>query len=150
MSDESTQHGAETAQKVFEALHGMYGNHASSRFADGATDENGIDKGIKAAHALWSNALEKFPRRVAMAALAKCVDAHPKFPPTLPEFMALCKSLVPYRIERPFNGAAPRLGHTPAKREAEFSAIRGILRAAIARGAVPRRDGGGGASDVPA
>jgi hypothetical protein len=123
-------HGQKMAKKVFQALHGAYGNIAFSRFALGTTNKDGEDHGVVNARDLWANALAPIPVDIVLKAIAKCADKHVEFPPNLMEFRELCRSLVPTKIERPFAGQAPRLGFTPAKREREFESIRSILKRA--------------------
>jgi hypothetical protein len=142
MSDAQKEHGQAMARKVFQALHGMYGNSAFNRFAIGAMNDQGEDKGVVSARNLWANALANVPVDLVLMALAKCQDKHVAYAPNLPEFQALIKSLMPSSMARSeYTAPRPKLGFTPALRAAEFDKIREMLKAANAK-AMGRNLGG--------
>ena len=81
------------AGNVFKVLHGFYGNLFLSKFANGVNDEDtGADQGVESAKGVWGHGLRAYGTSVVKAALAKCLKDHPKFPPSLPEFAAMCEA----------------------------------------------------------
>lgn len=86
---------ADTANNVFKAFHGFYGNLFLSKFTNGQIDADGIDQGVVSARAIWSHCLKDFELATVKTALARSIDAHPEYPPTLPQFVALCKACKP-------------------------------------------------------
>lgn len=88
---------AEGAQvrRLFMVLHGAYGTAFVSKFGTGERDANGKDKGIRSAMQVWQSKLAAYPADVIEAAAARVMDAHPEFPPTLPQFEALCRAAMP-------------------------------------------------------
>ena len=83
-------------KQLFMMLHGMYGNLFVSKFATGELNENRKDKGILSAMKVWDSSLRKYYRQgenraqIIEAALQACKTKHVEFPPSLPQFMALC------------------------------------------------------------
>ena len=85
-----------TATSVFKVLHGFYGNLFLSKFQSGQQDKTtGADLGVESAKGIWAHGLRKYSESVVKAALAQCLTEHPKFPPSLPEFVALCEARQP-------------------------------------------------------
>ncbi|AJK46200.1 hypothetical protein [Burkholderia plantarii] len=82
-------------RRLFMLLHGMYGNSVLDKYRTGQADESGEDVGMATARSVWLNGLREFTPEVLMRALAKCADKHKTFPPTLPEYRDLCKSVAP-------------------------------------------------------
>lgn len=78
-------------------FHGMYGNLFLSRFATGELDAEGKDRGVKSAMVVWQSDLSRFDADVIRHAAERCKAEHVKFPPTLPEFLEICRSLQPRR-----------------------------------------------------
>lgn len=88
----------ETAVKqLFMLLHGLYGNLLIARFSTGEVGADGKDKGVKSAMVIWQANLECFDGETIRAAADRCMTDHPKYPPTLPEFVAMCKAIQPRR-----------------------------------------------------
>lgn len=85
----------ENATSVFKVLHGFYGNLFLSKFASGQVDNSGADEGVTSAKGIWAHGLRKYSAGVVKAALNQCLTDHPKFPPSLPEFVALCAAHQP-------------------------------------------------------
>ncbi|MDR5776263.1 MULTISPECIES: hypothetical protein [unclassified Caballeronia] len=81
-------------RRLFMLLHGMYGNAVLDKYRIGQV-ENGEDVGMSSARQVWLNGLREFPQPIVLKALAKCSEKHKTFPPTLPEFRDICKSLMP-------------------------------------------------------
>lgn len=86
---------AKTAGDVFKSMHGFYGTLFLSKFQTGQVDKDGKDMGIQSARAVWASVLGRYPRDVVGMALDAVLDSHPEFPPSLPEFAAICKARMP-------------------------------------------------------
>lgn len=98
-SELKTQHPAakntDDANSVFRVMHGFYGNLFLSKFSTGELLPDGGDAGVSSARSIWAHGLREFDQSVVKTALAKTLDAHPEYPPTLPQFVALCKACKP-------------------------------------------------------
>lgn len=88
---------------VFKVLHGSYGNLFLSKFASGVTDSAGRDLGVASARKVWAHRLGRFDESIVVKALEQCQDRHPEFPPSLPQFMALCSAAMPREVYRADN-----------------------------------------------
>lgn len=96
-----TPENAKAAADVFKSLHGFYGTLFLSKFQTGQVDTQGRDMGIQSARSVWTVALSKFDRVVIGIALDSVLDSHPEFPPSLPEFVAICKAKTPREAYKP-------------------------------------------------
>lgn len=85
------------AKSLFMLFHGWYGNLLLSRYATGDLDAKGKDRGTKSAMVTWGAGLSQFDVDIVRAAADRCKLDHPKFPPTLPEFEAICRAIQPRR-----------------------------------------------------
>ena len=96
---QAQQHGAaakvELAQHVFRVLHGMYGNLFLAKFSTGQERGDGTDGGVESAKAIWGHALSRYALDTVKAALASCLQEHPEYPPSLPQFVSLCAAKAP-------------------------------------------------------
>lgn len=90
----------EDANNVFRVMHGFYGNLFLSKFATGDVTADGGDGGVASARAIWAHGLRDFDLSTVKTALARVMDAHPEFPPTLPQFVQLCKACAPREVYR--------------------------------------------------
>jgi len=90
----------DTANNVFKVFHGFYGNLFLSKFTNGQTGPDGADQGVISARAIWVHGLRDFDLSTVKTALARVMDSHPEFPPTLPQFVALCKACQPREVYR--------------------------------------------------
>lgn len=88
---------------VFKVLHGYYGNLFLSKFASGVTDAAGRDKGVASARSVWAHKLRMFNEATVVTALEHCQDRHPEYPPSLPQFVALCAAAMPREVYQPTN-----------------------------------------------
>ena len=88
----------DTANNVFKVFHGFYGNLFLSKFVNGQVGPDGVDQGVVSARAIWAHGLRAFDLSTVKTALARTMDAHPEFPPTLPQFVALCKACAPREV----------------------------------------------------
>lgn len=84
-----------TVKGLFMLFHGWYGNLFLSRFESGDKDKAGKDRGTLSAMAIWQSALGRFDGDVVREAADRCQVEHPKYPPTLPEFVAICRAAQP-------------------------------------------------------
>lgn len=82
-----------TVKRLFMLFHGWYGNLLISRYMTGDTGLDGKDRGVASAMKVWQAELARFAPADVEAAAARCQADHPKYPPTLPEFVALCKAV---------------------------------------------------------
>jgi hypothetical protein len=108
-----------TANDVFKVLHGFYGALFLSKYATGQLDEKGRDQGIGSARAVWAHTLQSFGEQDVIAALEACKAAHPEFPPSLPQFVSLCRAAAPrkvYKPEQPALGMSQQLRSQMAAR----------------------------------
>ncbi len=88
------------ANNVFRVMHGFYGNLFLSKFATGEARADGGDGGVASARTIWAHGLRDFDLSTVKTALARVMDAHPEFPPTLPQFVQLCKACAPRPVYR--------------------------------------------------
>ena len=91
-------------KRVFMVLHGYYGNLFLSKFATGHV-ENGEDEGITNARKIWAFGLRDFDAGTIKTALRLCQQAHPEYPPSLPQFAALCAANKPRAVFMPAQAA---------------------------------------------
>ena len=94
-SPQPTEQTSTVIRKLFILMHGAYGNLFLSKFSTGEKDAQGKDKGVRAAMKIWDAALRKFPDDVLETAASRLSQAHPQFPPNLPEFERLCDAAAP-------------------------------------------------------
>lgn len=91
----------DAVRNIFKVMHGWYGNLFLSRYITGLEIESGPnkgeDEGIVNARRMWGFALRTFRGRTIKDALSSTRTAHPEYPPTLPQFEALCKARMPRR-----------------------------------------------------
>jgi hypothetical protein len=82
-------------RKLFMLLHGAYGNPFIAKFSSGERDADGKDKGIRSAMMVWAHGLKEFTPDVVEAAAKRYTLLYPEFPPNLPQFEAVCRSMAP-------------------------------------------------------
>ena len=107
----ATEAPNDTANNVFKVFHGFYGNLFLSKFVNGQMDADGVDQGVISARSIWSHGLRDFDLSTVKTALARTMDAHPEYPPTLPQFVALCKACAPRQV---YQHHAPAIGMSAA------------------------------------
>lgn len=122
------------AVEVFKMLHGCYGNLFLSKFASGVLDSKGRDKGTASARRVWAMKLAAYSSDVVGTALDRCQQHHPEFPPSLPQFLAICEAAAPkeYFTAPP---ALPMSAELKA-RQAEERRVARLQHLAAARAAV--------------
>lgn len=91
----------QAVNNVFKVFHGFYGNLFLSKFSTGEVDAQGGDAGIVSARQIWGHGLRHFDAGTVKAALAQCMERHPEFPPSLPQFVALCAACRPRETYKP-------------------------------------------------
>ena len=89
------------AGSVFKVMHGFYGNLFLSKFASGQLNDAGDDIGVINARSIWGHGLSTFDEPTIKTALANCMDRHPEFPPSLPQFVILCRAAAPRKVYQP-------------------------------------------------
>lgn len=125
------------ADAVFRAMHGFYGQLWLSKFATGQADADGADAGVVSAKRIWAHGLRDFDATTVRMALRQSLERHPEFPPSLPQFVGLCRANQPREDYRP---ALPMSGALVAERsKAEREKLR-ELRQRL-RGDVPATTG---------
>lgn len=82
---------------LFMLLHGRYGTVFTAKFATGKLNASGNDRGMLSAMVVWQADLQRYTDDVLLQAAQRCKQAHPTFPPSLPEFDELCRAEVPVK-----------------------------------------------------
>lgn len=122
----------DVVNNIFKVLHGRYGNLFLSKFATGELDERGKDKGIASARKVWAHDLRVFDAKTIGRALDLVPATHPDFPPSLPQFMTLCRAETPAKrpetLQVEISGAALAQA-TKQAREAAIARINASRRA---------------------
>jgi len=112
------------ADAVFRAMHGFYGQLWLSKFATGQAGADGADAGVVSAKAMWAHGLRDFDAVTVRHALRQCLERHPEFPPSLPQFVSMCRANQPREAYRP---ALPMSGSLVAERnKAEREKLRAL------------------------
>ena len=112
------------ADAVFRAMHGFYGQLWLSKFATVQAGPDAADAGVVSAKAMWAHGLRDFDAVTVRHALRQCLERHPEFPPSLPQFMVLCRANQPRESYRP---ALPMSGALVAERsKAEREKLRAL------------------------
>lgn len=126
--------GARNAAVVFRLLHGMYGTLFTQKFATGLADDKGRDRGVQSARTIWGHALARYAEPTLVEAIEQCKTDHKEFPPSLPQFLALCEARRPRVTHRPPqpSNALPmsqelRSEYSRRTREAAISRARALI-----------------------
>lgn len=127
----------DVVNNIFKVFHGFYGNLFLSKFSTGEVDPQGGDAGIVSARQIWGHGLRDFDAGTVKAALAQCMDRHPEFPPSLPQFVALCAANKPREVYRP---AVPALEMSQGLKSA-YSARAREINERHAQRAIDRKTG---------
>lgn len=107
-------------RKLFGELQGNYGTRFLDMWRSGQTNVDNDDVGLLNAMELWAEKLAGF--RDHPEAIRRVLDTLPPHPPTLPEFVALCRQSCP----KPTHKALPAPGLSAEEiqaRQAEAQAI---------------------------
>lgn len=121
-------------KRVFMVLHGFYGNLFLSKFATGSVDaETGEDQGMQSARRVWAYGLREYSADTVKTALRRCQERHPEYPPSLPQFTALCEAAKPREVWRPEVPTQPALEMSPELREQRRAEARAAATEAARR-----------------
>ena len=149
-SPDAHQAAVRTANKVFKTMQGMYGSLFLSKFSTGKTGADGSDAGIVSARDVWAMALQRFDVATVVTALERLLSDFPEFPPSLPQFVALCHACRPretYRTAQPAIGMSQTLRSEYAAKAREINerhakrAVDKRLGAVVAVGGLEGLDG---------
>lgn len=80
-------------RKLFAELQGNYGTRFLDMWRSGVTDTNNDDVGLLNAMDMWAEKLAGFRGRPE--AIRRVLDTLPQNPPTLPQFVDLCRQACP-------------------------------------------------------
>lgn len=127
----------DVVNNIFKVFHGFYGNLFLAKFSTGDVDPQGGDAGIVSARQIWGHGLRDFDAGTVKAALAQCMERHPEFPPSLPQFVALCAANKPREVYRP---AVPALEMSQSLKSA-YSARAREINERHAQRAIDRKTG---------
>lgn len=94
-SQEQRQDAVRVSNRVFKTLQGMYGSLFLSKFSTGKVLPNGGDAGVISARDVWAVSLQRFDAGTVGTALDRVLTDFPEFPPSLPQFVALCRACAP-------------------------------------------------------
>jgi hypothetical protein len=131
-------------KRLFMLFHGMYGNQLLDKFRTGDLNENGEDRGILSAQAVWLNGLREFSFETLKLAVGRTADKHKTFPPTLPEFRDICRAVAPkVAVQR---DPAPALGMSDEMR----AKVREANRQALAEAKMKRMESNQFGTGLPA
>ena len=124
------------AARVFRAMHGYYGALFLSKWANGVV-ENGVDCGVSDAMKVWAYELRRYDAKTVLEAIGRCKTAHPEYPPSLPQFVALCHACRPREAYKPAENV---IGMSQALRS-EYAAKAREINEKHAKRAVDKRLG---------
>lgn len=108
---------AKLIDRLFDRLQGLYGSLWLDRWRTGETMElpGGVkaDKGMLLAKAQWAVELSGFADKDGQHRIGRAIEAcrHRRLPPTLPEFLDLCRQApgaMPPLLKAPHPGAEAR------------------------------------------
>lgn len=88
---------AKWIDRIFAEMLGMYGNQWADKWRTGQTLADGHDAGVEFAKRYWAQQLAGFhdqPERLQRA-LEACRSSGNPHPPSLPEFLGLCRQQLP-------------------------------------------------------
>ena len=136
-SQEQRQDAVRVSNRVFKTLQGMYGSLFLSKFSTGKVLPNGGDAGVISARDVWAVSLQRFDAGTVGTALDRVLTDFPEFPPSLPQFVALCHACRPRESYKP---AANVIGMSQTLRS-EYAAKAREINEKHAKRAVDKRLG---------
>ena len=136
-SQEQRQDAVRVSNRVFKTLQGMYGSLFLSKFSTGKVLPNGGDAGVISARDVWAVSLQRFDAGTVGTALDRVLADSPEFPPSLPQFVALCHACRPREAYKP---AANVIGMSQTLRS-EYAAKAREINEKHAKRAVDKRLG---------
>lgn len=110
-------------RKLFMLMHGAYGNGFVSKFSTGERDAQGKDKGIRSAMQVWTHGLSQFSPDVIELAASRFLSLYPEFPPNLPQFEAVCRSMAPRKTFAEEQGLKALPAPTQPRADVAFDAV---------------------------
>lgn len=102
---------ASWVDRIFYRMQGLYGSLWLQRWKTGEINADGADLGLLSAKAVWAEALAGVSGEAISAAITACQAI--SLPPTLPEFLSLCRDA----MRR--SDATPKLRYVPTDEERE-------------------------------
>ena len=111
---------SEWVERLFLRLQAIYGNRAATMWADIPVAE------VKA---VWADALGDFLGDDIRAALDSCVSVYTDYPPTLPQFIGLCRDAKRLRAAGATKLDGPRGIPCPPEIKAQLEATLKKMRA---------------------
>lgn len=121
----------EVINELFKVLHGRYGQLFLSKYATGRVNDQGHDMGVISARQVWAHDLRGQTPQAVKGAIERMRTDYPEFPPSGPQFLALCN-----REARDLQGAQEveqaRL-RLPASGRAHSDATKAAREAALAK-----------------
>jgi hypothetical protein len=99
---------SEWVARLFGRFQAIYGNRVGTMWADADPEE---------VRRVWGESLGRFDPADIRSALDDVVRGYPDFPPTLPQFLALCMDSMRRRSQETPKLAAPRVPMPPHIRE---------------------------------
>lgn len=136
-SQEQRQDAVRVSNRVFKTLQGMYGSLFLSKFSTGKVLPNGGDAGVISARDVWAVSLQRFDAGTVGTALDRVLTDFPEYPPSLPQFVALCHACRPRETYKPAHNA---IGMSQALRS-EYAAKAREINQKHAQRAVDKRLG---------
>ena len=114
--------------EIFRELQGSYGSRFLNQWKTGQINEKGRDLGTRNAMNVWARKLAGFAEYPD--AIRAVLESLPDDPPSLPEFIALCRSAASRSYD-----SVPRLEHrmTPEERERADRAVAKAIDKALDR-----------------
>lgn len=94
MNNQNQQQKEKAIRYIFSCLQCTYGNSFINNFKNGYNDSDGVDTGLKTAHAFWLKKLSFFfDSNEGKNAIKEALNNLPIKPPNLIEFYELVKSI---------------------------------------------------------
>ena len=139
-SQEQRQDAVRVSNRVFKTLQGMYGSLFLSKFSTGKVLPNGGDAGVISARDVWAVSLQRFDAGTVGTALDRVLTDFPEFPPSLPQFVALCRACAPRHstpVQKTGIGMSPELRSVDSRRARESAISRLKSRVDAVTGYLP-------------
>ncbi len=113
MNGQSTALPSEWVARLFLRFQAIYGNRVATMWGDVPPDE---------VRGVWADSLGQFGGDDLRDALTAVFDAHPDYPPTLPQFVGLCRDAKRVRAANATKLPPPRGVPCPPEIRAQLDA----------------------------
>jgi hypothetical protein len=113
-------------ERIFQRLHGRFGNPFLDKFRTGQADVNGNDIGIENAKRIWSEELAG----ISAERLKTALEASYDYPPSCDEFKQACRSRPESHVDLP---KLPKPEIEPEQLEKRRSEVRTVAEAMKAK-----------------